>query len=96
MAFDRARYHLALLIFIHGGVPASSGKLLSVDVQAISDFIDRLQGQLPQLPLDAEEYGTIEAQIATIESQFSAPYPQPALLREPLLSIKAILAEAAE
>lgn len=68
----------------------------SVDVQAISDFIDRLQEQLPQLPLDAEEYGTIEAQVATIESQFSSPYPQPALLREPLLSIKAILAEAAE
>lgn len=72
------------------------GEFESVDVQAISDFIARLQEQLPQLPLDAEEYGIIEAQMATIESQFSSPYPQPALLREPLASIESILAEATE
>lgn len=61
------------------------------DLETILKFISDLKRQLPELKLNEEIQAEITSDIETIESQAKSPHPKSAIIKECLLSIKAIL-----
>jgi len=65
------------------------------DLPALRDLVSLLRSQLPSLNLESgisEEY---RSELSTIEAQASSPRPKPAIIREPLSSLRAIIEGAA-
>ena len=61
------------------------------DIEAILKFVSNLSSQLPKLELNEEIRAEVMSDVATIESQAKSPRPKSAVIKECLLSIKAIL-----
>lgn len=65
------------------------------DPAAIRAFIASFRAELPTLGLEADARAEVEAEARTIEAQLESPKPKPAIIREGLRSIRAVLEGAA-
>lgn len=64
---------------------------LSLDLNSITAFIQRLKEELHSLKLESPDKDEVEAEVTTIEAQIKSPKPKNNVLKESLSSIRRIL-----
>jgi hypothetical protein len=67
-----------------------SGTFDSLDLAAVTEFVQALKTQLPQLGLTGDDEAVTQSDLATIESQLSSPRPKVEIIKESLRSIRNI------
>ncbi len=61
------------------------------DIDAIAKFVTNMKSKLTELELSKDKRAEVEADLETIESQIKSPRPKPSVIKECLVSLRAIL-----
>jgi hypothetical protein len=82
---------------IQAGSPGATqtASVGNLDLELVRDLVDRYEKDEGALDLDASRAKEARAEVRTIRAQLDSPRPKPAIIRESLTSLRAIVGGAA-